>query len=124
MGKLKENVYELNSIPSKQWLLDHGFIYNKTLSNDDTDVYTYRFPVLKYNSYTTLECGLSIIFGDNKIKIDVYDYGTRDKYAPFYYTEYGNHTKILNTIWFNIDHRIKQIKNVKVQRGRQSGNQN
>lgn len=113
MGRLGENIYKLKSSTPKQWLLDHGFTYNKIFSDDDADIYTYRFPVLKYNSYTTLECELSIISGDNKIKIDVYDYGTRDKYAPFYYTEYCNHTKILNAIWFNINNKIKQLENIK-----------
>lgn len=100
----KENI-------TKKWLLSHDFYYNRILSDESQKIeaYSYRFPVYKYNIYTTLECEFTVILGEPNIRIDVFDYGTRDRYAPFYYCEYGNYDKILNIIMNNIKKKAKQL---------------
>lgn len=117
---------------TKQWLLSNGFQFNRTFSNEDEEVYTYRFPVLKYEGFIVLECELRVILGENRVLLDVYDYNTINRYAPFYYQEYGNYSKILEEIWTKIDSTIKKLgikerianesKNKKAQRKRNNPN--
>lgn len=105
MEQLTNSVVIMKHKATKQWLLSHNFHYNSRLSNEES-VYTYRFPVYKHEKITTLECELSIFLDDNKIRINIYDYCTYDKYAPFYYCEYGNFDKILEIIWNNINRQL------------------
>lgn len=95
---------------SKQWLLTNGFHYNRIFSNEDCEVYAYRFPVLKCERFTVLECELKVILGEDNVIIDVYDYNTINRYAPFYYQEYGNYTKMLDDIWLKINTELKRLK--------------
>lgn len=99
---LKKNV-------TKEWLFDNGFRFNRLFSDENIEVYTYRFPVYKYENFTILECELRIISGSDNVIIDVYDYGTINKYAPFYYQEYGNYGKMLEKIWAKINKVIKAL---------------
>lgn len=99
---LKKNV-------TKEWLFDNGFRFNRLFSDENIEVYTYRFPVYKYENFTILECELRIISGSGNVIIDVYDYGTINKYAPFYYQEYGNYGKMLEKIWAKINKVIKEL---------------
>ena len=103
-------VYKKENI-TKKWLLAHDFVYNRILSDESEklEAYSYRLPVYRYNMYTTLECEFTIILGESNIRVDVFDYGTRDRYAPFYYCEYGNYDKILNIIMNNIKKKAKQL---------------
>ncbi len=39
-----QNKYYKRNI-SKEWLVSNEFKYNKSLSDEETNVYTYRFPV-------------------------------------------------------------------------------
>ena len=110
MDKLADHTY-IKSNATKQWLLSHGFRYNRSLSDDESEVYTYRFPVYKYEKFTTLEGEFCIVLGNDEVKINVYDYGTSDRYAPFYYCEYGNYDAILRIIWRNIE---KQLRNLEI----------
>ncbi len=95
---------------TKEWLLSNGFYYNRLFSDDETEVYTYRFPVYKYNKFTVLECELKVILGNDVINVNVYDYNTHDKYAPFYYYEYGNYDKILKEISEKIENALNKLK--------------
>lgn len=72
-------------------------------------MYTYRFPVYKYNKFTVLECELKVALGEDIINVNVYDYNTHDKYAPFYYCEYGNYNKMLKEINEKIDIVLKRL---------------
>lgn len=99
---LKKNI-------TKQWIISNKFHYNRLFSSEDEEVYTYRFPVYKYEKFTILECELRVALGEGDIIIDVYDYGTINKYAPFYYTEYGNYDLILKEIWLQIDRIIRRL---------------
>lgn len=95
---------------TKEWLLNNGFKYSRPLSNDDASVYTYRFPVFKYKKMIVLECELGVILEENDISINVYDYGTNDKYASFYYCEYGNYDRILKNIWDKIERMLDKLQ--------------
>lgn len=98
----------------KKWLLENGFRFNRLFSDEETELYTYRFPVWKYNKFTVLECELRVILGEEKIDVNVYDYNTNDKYAPFYYCEYGNYDKILKEIDRKIETVLKRLSIKKV----------
>ena len=103
MKFIKQNI-------SKQWLLTNGFHYNRIFSNEDCEVYTYRFPVLKCERFTVLECELKVILGEDNVIIDVYDYNTINRYTPFYYQEYGNYNKILEKIWTKISKVLGELR--------------
>lgn len=94
---------------TKDWLVSNGFRYSRLLSTDDTTVYTYRFPVYKYKSMTVLECEISIVLGEDNVKLNVYDYNTNDKYAAFYYCEYGNYNNILKIVWNKITYVLQRL---------------
>lgn len=94
---------------SKEWLIANGFHYNKILSNEDGEVYTYRFPVYKYEGFIVLECELMAKLDEGDVLINVYEYSTTNKYAPFYYQEYGNYDKMLECIWTKINKVIKKL---------------
>lgn len=105
---MQDKYYKKNV--SKEWLVTNGFRYSKNLSDEDTSVYTYRFPVFKYERMTVLECEINISLEDGKVKLNVYDYRTNDKYAAFYYCEYGNYDKMLKIIWDKIDYMLKKLQ--------------
>lgn len=94
---------------TKEWLLSNGFRYNRLLSGEEVDVYTYRFPVLRHDKFTVLECELRVELDKNKIKIDVYDYNSNNKYAPFYYCEYGNYDNLLKEIHKKIEIKLNDL---------------
>ncbi|MCM1254083.1 MAG: hypothetical protein NC321_14790 [Clostridium sp.] len=98
---------------TKDWLLSNGFYYNKMFSDNTEEVYTYKFPVYKYNKLTVLECELRVILGEDVVNINVYDYNTHDKYAPFYYCEYGNYDKMLEVINHRIEKELNKSKIIK-----------
>ena len=75
----------IKSNMTKEQLVQNGFHYNRIFSNNDTDLYTYRFPGYKYERFTILECELKIILGEDNVYINVFDYNTINRYASFYY---------------------------------------
>lgn len=110
---------------SKEWLINNGFKYNKNLSDEETHIYTYRFPVFKYERMIVLDCELTASLYDDEIKINVYDYGTNDKYAPFYYCEYGNFDKMLKEIHNKINKELSKLNiNLIEQKGNDNGSKN
>ncbi len=94
----------------KKWLLDNGFKFSRLFSDEETEVYTYRFPVWKYNKFTVLECELRVILGEEEINVNIYDYNTNDKYAPFYYCENGNYDRMLKEIYHKINSTMKRLQ--------------
>ncbi len=101
--------YYKNNV-SKEWLIANGFRYSKNLSDGEIHIYTYRFSVFKYERMTVLECELNVSSEDGEVKINVYDYGTNDKYAPFYYCEYGDYDKMLKIIWEKINAVFRKLQ--------------
>ena len=107
MDELIKHTYIKPNMTEK-WLLSNNFRNNRLLSDEESDVYTYRFPVYKYKKFTTLEGELCVVLGEYEVKINVYEHGTTsDKYAPFYYCKYGNYDSILKIIWKNINKQLK-----------------
>lgn len=104
-----QNKYYKQNI-SKEWLTSNGFKYRKSLSDEETNIYTYRFPVFKYKRMTVLECELNISLEDGEVKLNVFDYGTNDKFAAFYYCEYGNYDKMLQIIWNKIEYMLGKLQ--------------
>ncbi len=94
---------------TKAWLMQNGFWHSRKSHIEELDVYTYRFPVYKYGKLTVLEGEISVLIEDGSIDINVYRYGTCDKYAPYYSLEYGNYEKILHTIHERIDRELKRL---------------
>lgn len=96
---------------TKEWLIENGFKYCKAFSDYNTDTYIKRFPVYKYNKKTVvLEGELRVILGDDRIILNVFnaDNGI-EKYAPFYYSEYGNHKEVLKIIWKKFEKELNKL---------------
>jgi hypothetical protein len=92
---------------TKDDLYSKGFRYNKLMS-DETDIYSLRFPVHRYKKYVTLEGELLVELQSGEISINVFNYGTNERYSPFYYQEYGRY-EILNPINKTIEDQLKKI---------------
>lgn len=119
MGEVKvenisSNIYVKTGI-TKEWLDANGFKHSRMLSDNDDNVYTYRFSLCKNGYFITLECELSCIESTGEMKVDVYEYGTRNKYAAFYCVEYGDYSTMLNNInkKINIELRKLGVKKMK-----------
>ncbi len=95
---------------TSEWLLSNGFRHNRIFSNEDTEVFTYRFPVYKCEGFVILECELRVVLGEDRVFVDVYDRNSINRYAPFYYSGYGNYTKMLDDIWLKINTNLKRLK--------------
>lgn len=93
---------------TKEDLYNKGFRYNSIMSDIETDCYSIRFPVLKYKKQTTLECELTIELQTGNVIINVFNYRTRDQYAPYYYVEYGKYDT-LETIHNEINKYINKF---------------
>lgn len=109
---IKNNrLYCIKNDITKKWLLDNGFRYCRSFSDYEIDTYVKRFPVYKYNNETViLEGELRVALGDNRIFLNVFNAGHElEKYAPFYYSEYGNHEKVLEIIWKNFNKVLNKI---------------
>lgn len=96
---------------TKDWIYKNDFRYNRHYSIKGDTVYTYRFPLLKYkkSKKTAVECELFMFYPDGKVLINVYNYDTRDKYAPFYNSDYGNWTKVLSVMYKKINIKLKEL---------------
>ena len=74
-----------------------GFTYNKLLSDKDTKIYTYRFPVEKYNNYYSIFCEININIDTFIVSINVL-YRDGSIYTPLYKNEFGNYKNKENII--------------------------
>ena len=92
---------------TKDDLYNKGFHYNKLMS-DDTDFYSMRFPVHKYNKHVTLEGEILVELQTGDVIINVYNFGTNDRYTPFYNLDYGKY-EILESINKVIEEHLKKI---------------
>lgn len=94
---------------TKKWLKEHGFRHNRIFSDKDMEAYSVRFPVYRYGMTISLECEATVILGEDGVILNVYDYGTRDKYAPFYC---GTYNKTMNIIWDNITKQLSKWRGI------------
>lgn len=95
---------------TKEWLDANRFRYSKMHSDTYSDAYTYRFPVYKYGIFTILECEIVIYLDNGEVRINVYDNNSSNKYAPFYYEEYGNYDKLLVIIHEKIEKMLNKFE--------------
>ncbi len=85
--------------PTRQWFESHNFKYSSVYSKgSDGNVYLYRFPVLRYEQYITLECEFMVWEQGGEVHVNVYDYNTRSKYAPWYYNDDTTYDAMCNKI--------------------------
>lgn len=94
---------------TKSWLNKNHFKYSSFLSEKDSDCYTLRFPVYRWQVITTIEAEIKVFLQQNIIKLDLYDGQTRDIYAPYYYQEFGNYDSIMNKINDAINEKLTKI---------------
>ena len=91
---------------TKEWIRKSPFRYS---FNDFEEVaYTYRFPVYKSGSFVTLECEITIFDKTGDTKLNVYEYGTRNKYAAFYCDIYGKNS-VLNSVHKKIENELRKL---------------
>lgn len=94
---------------SQEWLLAHGFHYSRVYSDFYGDAYTYVFPVYKYKNNTVLECELCIYL-DGEVRVNVYDYNTKEIYHSFYNNTYdGIDNTVLKVVNRNISNKLKKF---------------
>lgn len=110
MVYLANNKYKKTGV-TKSWLDINNFRYGTI---DGEDVYRYIFPVYKYGTAPILDCELTLFMSDGEVKVNVYDHGTKSRYAPFYYVEYGNYEKVINKINRTINKKLKELGIIKV----------
>jgi len=109
VNSVRDNKYYKKN-PTRTWLINNNFKYSRIFSDEEQTVYTHRFPVHKYGCFVTLECEIQMDVSNGRIiDINVYDYGSRSLYAPFYYSEYGNYTLMLNSINNKILNKFKKL---------------
>lgn len=108
MENIAYTVYKKKKV-TKKWLLQNGFQYNRLFSSEESEVYTYRFPVYQYGEFITLECELMVDRSSGEVKVNVYDYNTRSRYAPFYAYQCRNARPILTKIQKRIQRKMKTL---------------
>lgn len=91
---------------TKEWIRLSPFRYS--FSDYEENAYTYRFPVYRSGYFITLECELILFDKTGDVEINVFEYGTRDKYAAFYCREYGEN-RVLNTVHNNINKEFEKL---------------
>lgn len=87
-------MYNLSYKTRRQDLQNKGFKFNRSLSNNNEDWFTLRFPVLFYKNKATVECEIATISGENFYTINVYNANTRDFYIPYYNNDFGKYVTI------------------------------
>lgn len=93
----------------KEWFKKNGFRFNRIFSDEDSEAYTYRFPVYKHGDFNILECELTVILKTGEVRVDVYAANTRDRYAAFYNCEYGNYDRMLKEINRRIERELNKF---------------
>lgn len=98
---------------SKQFLQNHKFRYNSYLSECRDEIYTYKFPLVSYNTIsnskmTTVECEISISTITGRVNVNVYNAGTRELYAQYYNREFGD-CELLKSIDTKINKKLNEL---------------
>lgn len=95
---------------SKEWLLSHGFRFNREYSDICSNAYTYIFPVYKYKNKTILECEICIFLEDGEVRTNVYEQGTKEMYPSYYNDEFANKdNEVLKIVNRNILNKLKNL---------------
>lgn len=106
--RLPENRYKMTD-HSKENLKKIGF--NKVL--DDPDLYTYRFPVHKYNNIPTEWCVLNVDVVTGEVNIDVFN--NNGSSFPAFYQQMSGFDEFIEKINSKIRSKLSKlgIKKVK-----------
>lgn len=107
MNNILKSKYIKTNI-SKRWLIQNDFRYSKDLSNDESEIYIYRFVVHKYKNIPVLVCEIYLDLKTGIAGINVYD-EKGDIYYPFCNIEYGNYEPLLNKINKKIYKEFKRL---------------
>jgi hypothetical protein len=118
MDRLSDYKFVKNDL-TEQWLIENNFKYFSDISDEDEIYYTYRFPVHKNGGFIVLEGEIIVNLVKKDIEVNVFDYKTRDKYAPFYYIGYGDYTPIMESINKKI---LDEFKRLGIKKGKQVRN--
>lgn len=85
-----------------QYLISHGFHYSKTFSSPEESHFIKDFRVYRKNNTILLEAEIRIIAETGQIFLNVFNEGTRERYAPFYYYKDRDATEALKEIYSEI----------------------
>ena len=91
-----------------EWIRKSPFRYSNLFSTYEENAYSYRFPVHKSGGYVTLECEITVFEQSGNITLNVFEYGTRNKYAAFYCNEYGKNL-VLDSVNEKITSELKRF---------------
>jgi len=89
-----------------EWIRKSPFRYS--FSDSDESAYVYRFPVYKNGSIITLEGEIILFNKSGNVALNVFKYGTREKYTSFYCSEYGSN-KVLDVLHKNIQKEFYKL---------------
>lgn len=97
---------------TKNWLEKHGFHQHTLFSSEEETIYTYRFPVFKYRGIPTLEGEVMVCLETGEAKIDIFEKGTRNRYASWYCEKmgFGQPNKVVDAIKKVVEKKIKDLK--------------
>lgn len=113
MEMIAHEKYILMSVDRKK-LKKMGFHYNRYISETDCDFYSIKFPVLQYNKSTTVDGEIIADMNTGQIRLNTYNYGTRNYYPPFYRNEcsevYEPIITKINNAFYNMFNKIGIIK--------------
>lgn len=113
MEMIAHEKYILMSLDRKK-LKKNGFHYNGHISDSDCDFYSIKFPVLQYNNSTTVDGEIIVDMSTGEIKVNVYNYGTKNFYPPFYREKcsevYEPIIKKINNAFYNMFNKVGVIK--------------
>lgn len=103
---INNNYYKPNI--TKEWIHKSPFRYSNLFSDYEENAYSYRFPVHKNEGFTTLECEIIIFEKSGNVTLNVFEYGTRNKYASFYCNNYGRNS-VLDSIHERIQTELNKL---------------
>ena len=108
-NKETDMTYKMKNI-SKPKLEKIGFREYRLFSSPEETYYVYRFPVCRYREIVTIEAEIMICLQTGIAKIDVFDKGTRSRYASWYCKKAGyGSSKVVDEIEALISKKCKDI---------------
>ncbi len=108
MEQIAYSKYRLKRI-EKEKLLSIGFYYDKSISSRESHYYSYQFPVYTIGNKPSMMGLISIDTTDGELFINVYKTSSKESYAPFYQTTYGNYHAVLEVINRNVLAELRKI---------------
>ena len=113
MEMIAHEKYILMSLDRKK-LKKNGFRYNRGMSDYDCDFYSLKFPALQYDKSTTVDGEIIADMRTGEIRLNAYNYGTKNYYPPFYKNEcsevYKPIIEKINSAFYNMFNKIGIIK--------------